>query len=135
MTNALEANKQAAIAFLKMAFIDKKPAEAIHRYVGDHYKQHNPLVPDGKEGVLAYAQRRVRENPDRTMNFVRVIAEADYVVLHIQHIFAATDQAYAQSPHGMAGIDIFRFEDGKIVEHWDVLQNVPAEAVHGNTMY
>jgi predicted SnoaL-like aldol condensation-catalyzing enzyme len=135
MDGKLESNKQAAIAFLRMAFVDKNPEEAIRLYVGDYYTQHNPTVPNGKDGVLAFAKRRVAENPNRTMNFVRVIAEGEYVVLHAQHIFAETDKAYADSPHGMAGVDIFRFENGKIVEHWDVLQAVPATAVHDNTMF
>jgi predicted SnoaL-like aldol condensation-catalyzing enzyme len=135
MDNKMESNKQTAIAFLKMAFVDKNPEKAIRLYVGDYYRQHNPNVPDGKEAVLHYAKRRCAENPNRQMNFKRIIAEDDYVVIHIQHVFAETDKAYPEAPHGMAGVDIFRFENGKIVEHWDVIQPVPAEAAHHNTMF
>jgi predicted SnoaL-like aldol condensation-catalyzing enzyme len=135
MDERLESNKQTAMAFLSMAFVDKSPEEAVRLYVGDYYTQHNPNVADGKDGVLTFARRRIAENPNRTMNFVRAVAEGDYAVLHIQHIFAETDKAFADSPHGLAGVDIFRFEKGKIVEHWDVLQAVPPTAVHDNTMF
>jgi len=135
MDSTLESNKRTAMAFLKTAFVEGNPEEAIRLYVGGYYRQHNPGVPDGKEAVLAYAKRRAGDNPHRTMSFARVVAEGDYVVLHVQHIFAETDKAYADAPHGMASVDIFRFEDGKIVEHWDVLQAVPAVAAHENTMF
>ncbi len=135
MDSALESNKRTAMAFLKTAFLERNPEEAIRLYVGEYYRQHNPGVPDGKEAVIAYAKQRAGDNPGRTMNFVRVVAEGNYVVLHIQHIFAETDKAYADAPHGLASVDIFRFENGKIVEHWDVLQAVPAKAAHNNTMF
>jgi predicted SnoaL-like aldol condensation-catalyzing enzyme len=135
MESTLESNKRTAMAFLKMAFVEGNPEEAIRLYVGEYYKQHNPNVPDGKEAVLAYAKQRSGDNRGRTMSFTRVIAEGDYVVLHIRHVFAETDKAYAEAPHGLASVDIFRFENGKIVEHWDVLQAVPAKAAHDNTMF
>lgn len=135
MESSLELNKRTAMAFMKMAFVDGNPEEAIRLYVGEQYRQHNPNVPDGKEAVLAYAKQRSGDNRGRTMNFVRLIAEGDYVVLHIEHIFAKTDKAYADAPQGLASVDIFRFENGKIVEHWDVLQAVPAVAAHNNTMF
>jgi predicted SnoaL-like aldol condensation-catalyzing enzyme len=135
MDRTLESNKQTAVAFLKTAFVDKDPEKAIRLYVGDYYRQHNPVVPDGKEGVLTYAKRRAAENPNRKMNIKRVIGEGEYVVIHIHHVFAETDKVYPEVPNGMVSVDIFRFENGKIVEHWDVLQPVPAEAVHNNTMF
>jgi len=135
MQGTLESNKQKAMAFLTTAFVDKDPDKAIQLYVGSYYRQHNPLVSDGKEGVREYAKRRMVENPNWKMNFKRAIAEGDYVVLHILHEFAQTDLLYAIAPHGRAGVAIFRFEEGKIVEHWDVFQSVPAEAAHENTMF
>jgi predicted SnoaL-like aldol condensation-catalyzing enzyme len=135
MDNKMESNKQTAVAFLKTAFVDKDPEKAIRLYLGDYYRQHNPNVPDGKEGILIYAKRRVAENPNRQMNFKRVIAEGDYVVIHIHHLFAKTDKVFPEAPHGMAAVDIFRFENGRIVEHWDVLQPVRAGAALNNTMF
>lgn len=133
--SAQEKNKQTAIAFLETAFIEKDPNKAVQLYLGNYYKQHNPNCPNGKDGFLNYAKRRIAENPNRKMNIKRVIAEGDYVVIHIHHVFAETDKLYPEAPHGMAAVDIFRFENEKIVEHWDVLQPVPSQAAHDNTMF
>jgi predicted SnoaL-like aldol condensation-catalyzing enzyme len=130
-----EERKQVVLSFYKTAFEEKDPEKALRLYVGDYYRQHNPTVPDQKEGFVKYVKIRVAQNPDRKVLIKRVLVDGDYVILHIHHVFAPTDEAYAQAPHGLAGIDIFRLENGKVVEHWDVLQPVPAEAVHSNTMF
>ena len=124
----LEANKKNAQAFYSLMFNDCRPREAIELYAGDVYIQHNTHVADGKEAFIEYFERMAAEYPGKRVEFVRVFAEGNHVILHC-HQFWPGDEEYA-------GIDIFRFDDnGKIVEHWDSIQGVPETSKNGNPMY
>jgi len=122
-----EANKRNAIAFYRTAYLGDS-ATAVERYVGDVYIQHNPDVADGPQGFINYFTAMARDYPDKSIEFLRAVAEGDLVALHT-HQTGPGDEHYLT-------MDCFRFDDGgKIVEHWDAIQVVPGETKSGNSMY
>ena len=124
----LETDKANVVAFYEMMFNDCRPGEAISRFAGAQYRQHNPHVADGKDAFIHYFERMAREHPGKHVEIKRAFSDGDHVILH----------CYQFWPNGpdYAGIDIFRLdEEGKIVEHWDVLQEMPEHSENDNGMF
>ena len=127
MNHDLEANKRNAIAFYRMAYLGE-PANAVEKYVGAEYIQHNPSVGDGKQAFIDYFEEMARDYPGKSIEFVRAVAEGDLVALHTHQTWPGNDEYVT--------MDFFRFDDsGKIVEHWDAIQQIPVETKNGNPMY
>ncbi|MDX1404347.1 MAG: nuclear transport factor 2 family protein [Woeseiaceae bacterium] len=122
-----ELNKETVIAFYDAA-INDKDFEAASVYLGDKYIQHNPLAADGPEGLKAFLDFARENLSEFKVEFKRVLADGDYVVVHA-HAKANPDD------RGSAVMDIFRLENGKVVEHWDVIQPIPETAMNDNTMF
>jgi predicted SnoaL-like aldol condensation-catalyzing enzyme len=123
----LNSNKESAISFYRMAY-EGNPKGAVERFVGTEYIQHNPAVANGTAGFIDYFDQMQQEYPDKSIEFVRVIAEDDLVALHTHQTWPGNDQYVT--------MDFFRFdENGKIVEHWDSIQQIPKESANPNTMY
>jgi predicted SnoaL-like aldol condensation-catalyzing enzyme len=123
----LEANKKLVIAFYD-ASINKKDFAAASRYLGSQYKQHNPTAPDGPEGLKAFIEFLKARFPNQHGEIKQVIAEGDLVVLHVR-------STRGDNTPGRAIVDIFRVEHGKVVEHWDVIQDIPEKAANSNGMF
>jgi predicted SnoaL-like aldol condensation-catalyzing enzyme len=123
----MEANKKAALEFYDLA-INKKDYEAASRYIGAGYKQHNPLVGDGKEGFKAFLAMLKRGFPESHSEVLRVFADGDYVIIHVHSV-------RVPGTRGRAIFDCFRFDNGKVVEHWDTIQDVPEKSANPNGMF
>ena len=120
-------NKENAIAFYKRAY-EGNPKEAIEKYVGSEYIQHNPDVANGTQGFIDYFERMQREYPKKSIEFVRSIAQGNLVALHTHQIWPDKEEYIT--------MDFFRFDkNGKICEHWDSIQQIPKESANRNTMY
>lgn len=123
----LQENKQNAISFYKMAY-EGNPEKAVELYVGYEYIQHNPLVGDGPIPFIEYFNRMQHEYPIKTIEFVRAVAENDLVALHTHQKWPDNDEYVT--------MDFFRFDNnGKIVEHWDSMQQIPKTSANKNNMY
>jgi predicted SnoaL-like aldol condensation-catalyzing enzyme len=123
-----KSNAQKVVAFMDMVFNQKKVKEGFDKYVGDKYIQHNPIAPDGKEAAVDVLGKALVALPGWSYEFKHAYVDGDIVVLHSLVRIKPEDR-------GMAVVDIFRFEKGKIVEHWDVVQPIPEKSANNNTMF
>jgi predicted SnoaL-like aldol condensation-catalyzing enzyme len=122
-----EANKKTVVEFYNKALNDKD-FEAASRYLGPRYTQHNPSAADGPEGLKAFLGFLRDKFPRSHSEIKRVFAEGDYVILHVHAV-------REPGTRGRAIVDIFKLENGKVVEHWDVAQDVPEKAANQNGMF
>jgi predicted SnoaL-like aldol condensation-catalyzing enzyme len=122
-----EANKKIVVDFYEAA-LGRMDVDAAVKFFGPKYIQHNPTAPDGIEGFKGFIKFLKEKYPNRKSEIKRVMADGDLVILHVHSKSTPEDR-------GSAIIDIFRLENGKIVEHWDVIQAIPEKAAHGNTMF
>lgn len=128
MTDRNERNRILVREFYHLAMNLRSPEEAAAKYLGPHYKQHNPGAADGDAAFIAFVRDFLKTYPALTFEFKRFIAEGDLVAVHSHLVRNAGDR-------GVAVMDIFRIENDLIVEHWDVLQEIPAAAANTNTMF
>jgi predicted SnoaL-like aldol condensation-catalyzing enzyme len=108
--------------------VNRRDYAAAFRHIGERYIQHNPNVSDGPQGLREFFDYIGKEHPDFRVEIKRIFIEGDMVALHVRSYNGST-------PNGEAGVNIFRLENGKIVEHWDVIQPIPDEIPHANTMF
>ncbi|OII06936.1 nuclear transport factor 2 family protein [Curtobacterium sp. MCBA15_008] len=121
-------NTELVTTFYTRAFNSGEPEAAAADAIGDRYVQHNPVAPDGVPAFVAYVHSMRERFPELHLDVKRAVAEGDFVVTHSAFHLTPGDR-------GMAVADVWRLEDGKIVEHWDVMQQVPEQAANTNTMF
>ena len=126
----LERNKQIVVDYYTTAFAGN-PEKAIADHFGPRYVQHNPAAQDGPEAFAGFVRWLRGEYPELRIEIKRVIAEGDMVVTHA-HLDLEPDNP--DNP-GRAVADFFRLEDGKVVEHWDVIQDIPENSANDNGMF
>lgn len=124
---ALEANKRTVLAFYEAGII-RRDFEAAARLIGPHYVQHNPQIADGIDGFRTFVGHLRSTFPQLEARVTKIFAEGDFVIAHVHGI-------RDPGQRGTAIVDIFRLEDGKIVEHWDVMQPVPETSANPNSMF
>ncbi|HDR5276233.1 nuclear transport factor 2 family protein [Bacillus thuringiensis] len=127
VSKEVKENKKMVVDFYNEVF-NKHNIDIIPKYVGEEYKQHNPFVADGRKAFMDFFKEDFVKNPNSSAEIKRVVAEGDTVALHVHSRTNSQDK-------GVAIVDIFRIKDGKIVEHWDVIQEIPSEAANDNTMF
>lgn len=120
-------NKEIATEFFQ-SIVNAKDYDAASKYLGSWFTEHDPDGTDGPAGLKAYIQF-LRDNfPNSHVEIKRVIAEGDYVIFHVHSILTP-------GTRGQAIVDIFRLDNGKVVEHWDVTQDVPEKSSNPNGMF
>ena len=128
MINQSENNKNIVRSWIELAINQRKPEEAVAKYLGQYYRQHNPTASDGPQSFIDFIYNFAQAYPTMHSDVKRMVAEGDLVTVHSHLIRQPGDR-------GMAVVDIFRLENGKIVEHWDVVQEIPEHPVNNNTMF
>ena len=127
MTAKIEANKKTVLAFYE-AGINNKDFDAASKFIGKRYVQHNPNIADGPEGLKAFLGVFKEKFPNLRGDIKQIFADGDFVIVHVHGVRVPGER-------GSAIVDIFKLEDGKIVEHWDVLQSIPATSANTNGMF
>ena len=127
MQPSLEANKKVVQEFYHL-LINKKDFEAASKYIGNRYVQHNPLVAEGPEGLKAFVEFLKSNYPNAKSEIKRIFAEGDYVMIHVHSV-------RIPDTRGRAIFDLFKLENGKIVEHWDAIQEIPESSANSNGMF
>ena len=128
MSDQLEVNKKIVLEYTELALNQRKVEEAVAKYLGPNYRQHNPGAKDGGEAFIAFVKWFKQQHPSFHGEVKRIMAEGDLVMTHTHLVLEPGDR-------GQAVIDIFRLENGKIVEHWDVVQAIPEKSANNNTMF
>jgi predicted SnoaL-like aldol condensation-catalyzing enzyme len=108
--------------------VNRRDLAAAFRHLGARFIQHNPEASDGPAGFREFFTRITEQFPHYRVEIRRVFIEGDMVAVHVRSFNGPTH-------NGEAGVDIFRLADGKIVEHWDVIQPIPDQMPHPNTMF
>jgi predicted SnoaL-like aldol condensation-catalyzing enzyme len=124
----LDENKRLVTEFYELAINRREPAEAARKYIELPYRQHNPEVADGPDGFIQYISGMQQKHPHLKVVISKVLADDDLVALHVHLTREANDP-------GLAIAELFRVKSGKLVEHWDVVQPVPANTASGNSMF
>jgi predicted SnoaL-like aldol condensation-catalyzing enzyme len=127
MQPSLEANKKIVQEFYNL-LINKKDFKAASKYIGNRYIQHNPLVAEGPEGLKAFVDFLKSDYPDAKSEIKRIFADGDYVIIHVHSV-------RIPGTRGRAIFDLFKLENGKIVEHWDAIQEIPESSANSNGMF
>jgi predicted SnoaL-like aldol condensation-catalyzing enzyme len=122
-----EQNKKVVVDFYEKA-INQKDFEAASKHIGPRYTQHNPVAADGPEGLKAFLGFLREKFPNAKSEIKRVFADGDYVILHVHSV-------REPGARGSAIVDIFKLDNGKVVEHWDVIQPIPEKAANSNGMF
>jgi predicted SnoaL-like aldol condensation-catalyzing enzyme len=122
-----EANRKAVLAFYEKG-LNQKDVDGALAYVGDRYVQHNPNAADGPEGFRKFIGFLREKFPNSHSEIKRSFVDGDYVILHVNAV-------REPGTKGNAIVDIFKLENGKIVEHWDVVQPIPDNPANSNTMF
>ncbi len=123
----LEANKKTVLAFYE-AGINNKNFDAASKFIGKRYVQHDPGIADGPEGLKAFLGVFRAQFPNLHADIKQIFADGDFVIAHVHGVRVPGER-------GSAIVDIFKLEDGKIVEHWDVRQPIPETSANPNSMF
>ena len=121
-----EINKKVVLDFIEKA-VNIGDFDGAEAHFGTNYVQHNPIIPDGIEGFREYVQQLRQAFPQVRGEVKRIFAEDDFVIVHM-HATRAPEEA------GLAIVDFFRLEEGKLVEHWEVRQPIIEGSLHANKM-
>jgi len=126
-TDREEVNKRVVLAFYEAA-LNRLDFEEAEKYLGSMYRQHNPHAADGSEGLKAFLEMLKKQYPQNHSEITQVFVDGDYVILRVHN-------RREPDTRGNAIVDIFRLENGLIVEHWDSVQPIPEASANDNTMF